>query len=134
MRNYTLRSNNCVLGLKSQFAIITCSHLKPVLRCIPPPPGSQTRRYIAKIAVGGIQGNWTRNRQVLSEIYRVGDGHKKARGWKTIESNSHDSEDYRRNHVHRRRDNSKRVAMPAVCETEWNGPWNETERTALRRF
>ena len=29
---YTLRSNNCVLGLKSQFAIITCSHLKPVLR------------------------------------------------------------------------------------------------------
>ena len=31
---YTLRSNNCVLGLKSQFAIITCSHLKPVLRYI----------------------------------------------------------------------------------------------------
>ena len=29
---YTLRSNNCALGLKSQFAIITCSHLKPVLR------------------------------------------------------------------------------------------------------
>ena len=29
---YTLRSNNCALGLKSQFAIITCSHLNPVLR------------------------------------------------------------------------------------------------------
>ena len=29
---YTLRSNNCALGLKSQLAIITCSHLKPVLR------------------------------------------------------------------------------------------------------
>ena len=29
---HTLRSNNCALGLKSQFAIITCSHLKPVLR------------------------------------------------------------------------------------------------------
>ena len=26
---YTLRSNNCALGLKSQFAIITCSHLTP---------------------------------------------------------------------------------------------------------
>ena len=34
LRNYTLRSNNCALGLKSQFAIITRSHLKPVLRCI----------------------------------------------------------------------------------------------------
>ena len=31
---YTLRSNNCVLGLKWQFAIITCSHLKPVLRYV----------------------------------------------------------------------------------------------------
>ena len=28
---YTLRSNNCVLGLKLQSPIITCSHLKPVL-------------------------------------------------------------------------------------------------------
>ena len=27
---YTLRSNNCMLGLKSQFSIITCSHLKHV--------------------------------------------------------------------------------------------------------
>ena len=26
-----IHSNNCALGLKSQFAIITCSHLKPVL-------------------------------------------------------------------------------------------------------
>ena len=31
---YTLRSNNCVLGLKSQFAIFTCSHLNPFLRYI----------------------------------------------------------------------------------------------------
>ena len=29
--NYALHSNNCAHGLKSQFAIITCSHLKPVL-------------------------------------------------------------------------------------------------------
>ena len=31
VRNYTLRSNNCAHRLKSQFAIITCSHLNPVL-------------------------------------------------------------------------------------------------------
>ena len=53
---------------------------------IPPPPGPQTGRYIAKIAAGGNQGNWTRNRQVLSEIYRVGIGRKEAREWKTVET------------------------------------------------
>ena len=53
---------------------------------IPPPPGPQTRRYIAKIAAGGNQGNRTRNRQVLSEIYRVGVGRKEAREWKTVET------------------------------------------------
>ena len=51
---------------------------------IPPPPGPQTKRYILKIAAGGNQGNWTRNRQVLSEIYRVGVGRNEALEWKTI--------------------------------------------------
>ena len=54
---------------------------------IPPPPGPQTGRYIAKIAAGGNQGNWTRNHQVLSEIiYRVGIGRKEAMEWKTVET------------------------------------------------
>ena len=39
---------------------------------IPSLPGPKTGRYIAKIAAGGNQGNWTRNRQIISEIYRVG--------------------------------------------------------------
>ena len=56
---------------------------------IPPPPGPQTGRYIAKIAAGGNQGNRTRNRQVLSEIYRVGIGRKEAREWKTVETCCH---------------------------------------------
>ena len=34
VRNYTLHSNNCSHGLKSQFAIITCLYLKPVLQYI----------------------------------------------------------------------------------------------------
>ena len=34
---------------------------------IPPPPGPQTGRYVAKIAAGGNKGNQTRNRQVLSK-------------------------------------------------------------------
>ena len=53
---------------------------------IPPPPGPQTRRHIAKIAAGGNQGNRTRNRQVLGEIYRVGIGRTEAREWKTVET------------------------------------------------
>ena len=52
---------------------------------VPPLPGPQTGRYIAKIASGGNQGNQTRNRQVLSEIYRVGVGRKEGREWKTVE-------------------------------------------------
>ena len=36
---------------------------------IPPPPGHQTGRYVAKSAAGRNQGNRTRNRQVLSEIF-----------------------------------------------------------------
>ena len=53
---------------------------------IPPLPEPQTGRYIAKIAAGGNQGNWTRNCQVLSEIYRVGVSRKEAREWKTGET------------------------------------------------
>ena len=52
---------------------------------IQPPPGPQTWRYIAKIEAGGNQGNRTRNRQVLSEIFRVGAGRKEALEWKTVE-------------------------------------------------
>ena len=51
-----------------------------------PPPGPQTGRYIAKIVAGGNQGNRTRNRQVLSKIYRVGFGRKEALEWKTVET------------------------------------------------
>ena len=58
---------------------------KQVVIYVPPPPGPQTGRYIAKIAAGGNQGNRTRNRHVLSEIYRVVVGHKEAREWKTVE-------------------------------------------------
>ena len=57
---------------------------------IPAPPGPQTGQYIAKIAAGGNQGNRTRNRQVLSEIYRVGVGRKEALEWKTVERNGTD--------------------------------------------
>ena len=53
---------------------------------MPPPPGPQTGRYIAKIAAGGNQGNRTRNHQVLTEIYRVGVGRKEAVEWKTVET------------------------------------------------
>ena len=74
---------------------------------IPPPPGPQTGRYISKIAAGGNQGNRTRNRQVLSEIDRVGVGRKEAREWKTVETER---------------------------TVQRNGPWNGTERTVLRRF
>ena len=61
-------------------------HTKQVVIYVPLPPGPQTRRYIAKIAAGGNQGNRTRNRQVLSEIYRVGVGRKEALEWKTVET------------------------------------------------
>ena len=59
--------------------------MKQVVIYVPPPPGPQIGRYIAKIAAGGNQGNRTRNRQVLSKIYRVGVGRKEAREWKTVE-------------------------------------------------
>ena len=44
-------------------------YTKQVVIYVPPPPGPQNGRYITKIAAGGNQGNLTRNRQVLSEIY-----------------------------------------------------------------
>ena len=82
---------------------------------IPPLPGPQTGRYIAKIAAGGNQGNRTRNRQVLSEIYRVGVGRKEALEWKTVETERTD----------RGTDGTDRAT---------DRPWNEMERTVLRRF
>ena len=62
------------------------------------------------------QGNRTRFRQVLSEIYRVGLGRKEALEWKTVETE-----------LTVQRNGADRA-------TERNGPWNETERTVLRRF
>ena len=62
------------------------------------------------------QGNRMRYCQVLSEIYRVGVGRKETLEWKTVETEL----TVQRNGAHR--------AM------ERNGPWNETERTILRRF
>ena len=59
---------------------------------VPPLPGPQTGRYIAKIAAGGNQGNRTRYRQVLSEIYRVGIGRKEAREWKTVETERNEAD------------------------------------------
>ena len=53
---------------------------------IPSLPGPKTGRYIAKIAAGGNQGNRTRNRQIISEIYRVGVSRKEALEWKTVET------------------------------------------------
>ena len=61
-------------------------YTKQVVIYVPPTPGPQTGRYIAKIAAGGNQGNRTKNRQVLSKIYRVGVGRKEAREWKTVET------------------------------------------------
>ena len=61
-------------------------YTKQVVIYVPPQPGPQTGRYIAKIAAGGNQGNRTRNRQVLSEIYRVGVGRKEAQEWRTVET------------------------------------------------
>ena len=72
---------------------------------IPPLPGPQTGRYIMKIVAGGNQGNRTRNRQVLSEIYRVGVGHKEARECKIVETER---------------------------TMQWNGPCNGTEQTVER--
>ena len=76
----------------------------------------QTGRYIAKICSRRNQGNRTRFRQVLSEIYRVGLGRKEALEWKTVETE-----------LTVQRNGADRA-------TERNGPWNETERTVLRRF
>ena len=58
-------------------------YTKQVVIYVSRPPGPQIGRYIAKIAAGGNQGNRTRNRQVLNEIYRVGASRKEAREWKT---------------------------------------------------
>ena len=57
-----------------------------------PPPGPQTWGYITKIEAGGNEGNQTRNRQVFSEVYRVGVGRKEARQWKTVEGDSRGSD------------------------------------------
>ena len=65
---------------------IYSDYTKQVVIYVPPPPGPQTGQYIAKIAAGGIQGNRTMNRQVLSKIYLVGLGRKEAREWKTVET------------------------------------------------
>ena len=61
-------------------------YTKQMVIYVPPPPGPQTGRYIAKFAAGGNQGNRTRNRQVLCEIYRVGVGLKEARELKSVET------------------------------------------------
>ena len=74
---------------------------------IPPLPGPQIGRYIAKTAAGGNQDNRTRNRQVLSEIYRVGVSRMEALEWKTVETER---------------------------TVQRNGPWNGTERTVFTPF
>ena len=61
-------------------------YTKQVVIYVPPLPGPQTVRYIVKMALGGNQGNRTRNRQVLGQMYRVGIGRKEACEWKTVET------------------------------------------------
>ena len=66
---YTLRSNNCVLGLKSQFTIITCSHLKPVLwylvlrpRTL---PGVSIHNYVSEYC---LLENKMQNREITCKL------------------------------------------------------------------
>ena len=86
-----------------------------------------------KIAAGGHQGNRTRNRQVLREIYRVGVGRKEAqaRERKTVEGDSRSLKDHKRHHAHRRRDDGERVATPAVRGTERTMEQNLMDRFTL---
>ena len=86
-------------------------YTKQVVIYVSPLPGPQTGRYNAKIAAGGNQGNHTRYRQVLSEIYRVGVSRKEAWEWKTVET--------------------KRTVQRNGAD---GGTDRGTERTVLRRF
>ena len=77
----------------------------------------QTGRYIAKIAAGGIKATGRGFANFLVKyVYRVWVGRKEALEWKTVETEL----TVQRNGANR--------------ATERNGPWNETERTVLRRF